>query len=305
MGTARATLQVSTDSPSRTQRLGIARPCGWHIDRLGAVSLVRACSRVSPAPPDQDGALQRRTRLPRDLPCARPQLVRSSDPALCRGRASRLPEVRGLRAWLRARPLRHVRPRLARRILVQGSLRLPELRRTSHGQHRGQPGGSGPASGAGAPVGPLAAVGASRARGVQGGRALGARAHIRRGHLRAPPDVGQGEGARRGSERRGDTRATIRLQRQPERALPCDGARRRLHAGRRRVPAVPSRAIAHARGVGRGRAPGTPASGRVADSQGPRGRFGGGSFSRRARSDLSRCVRRHRDGAGNGARHSR
>src|SRR5580698_6125493 len=123
----RAGFRVSPDSPCGMEPLGIAGPSPWHAGRLVAADLVRARSRVSPAPPDRDGALQRRARLPRDLLGPRARFVRSAAPTLCRGRAPRLPEMRRVRAWLRARTLRCVRPRLARRILLQGPVRLPQL----------------------------------------------------------------------------------------------------------------------------------------------------------------------------------
>jgi len=95
---------------------------------------------VSTPPTDRERPVRGRQRLARDVLGSRATFVRRSSPAVRRERTARLLAMRRFRPWLRARPLRRMRPRLARGLLLQDQISVSELRRTAHGQRGRAPG---------------------------------------------------------------------------------------------------------------------------------------------------------------------
>ncbi len=126
--------------------------------------------------------------------------------------------IKSSRRASRAR-VRCVRPRSARRVLLQVANRVPELRGKAHGQHGGGHRGPGSPRRARAAVRADAALRAAQAGRLQGGRAHGDRAHLRRGHLRELPRTREAPRDRGCAVRRDQLRSAI-WEPEPPRPFP-------------------------------------------------------------------------------------
>ncbi len=139
----RTTVRLSADTakrfgtglPCRNRMKQLVRPRARSSRRTQGSGTPRPCLRPSPA--NRDGVTQRGTRVSRDVPRTHARDLRKTASALRRERLSFLPQVRCLRAWICAMPLRVRRPQHARRVSVQAARNLPELLRIGSANGRG------------------------------------------------------------------------------------------------------------------------------------------------------------------------
>src|SRR5438094_8294717 len=188
-----------------------------------------------------DGAPPSRAHAPRPLSRGdRRGQRRRRRAALHRARVPRLPRLRGPRPRLRPRAVRRLPVRAPRPVLLQGTRRLPELRRPAHGRAGGAPRRRRAA------VRPRAPVGAHRAASPALPSRVRSRALSRRAgrvHPRSARLVPAAQPARRRPgrpERDGHRRAALRERVRTQRALSRARARRGVRPrGGRDAPLPP------------------------------------------------------------------
>jgi len=206
--------------------------CAWSV-RVGCVS------DVSPAPAGIRRAAPGGARALRDVPCTGRGARRRTRPAAVRrAGVPGLPDLRRALRRVRPVPVRGVRIRPVRGLLLQGPPAVRELRRPAYDGAGGAPGRPGLSGGARPAVGADAAATRALPRRL-GSRALPRRgAGVRAGRARLAPAPGAPAGRGGRPRRRRGHRPAVRLGAQPQRPRARARARRGVRTRLERAAAL-------------------------------------------------------------------